>query len=106
MQEFEKPRYEEAIVNLLRAFQAGYALGQQQLLAGASDRLAEVGDHFEIRVPKDAVLDGVWQGWRLVFEEHGRRAALAVQRSKEPDVHGPIYEWSTGYLVWTVALGR
>jgi hypothetical protein len=84
MQDFEIPRYNNAKQAFGEAFHRGLAQGLAALAIDKMDRDPGVPEAFFIDVPRNDVLDNVWQEHCQAFAEAGRRAAYASRRRGEP----------------------
>jgi hypothetical protein len=80
MLDFEKERYDAACAAFAAAFLGAYASGEAALARGEAE-LEEVAFPLIIDIPKNAVLDDVWQSYELVFRQAGHTAAVARGRT-------------------------
>lgn len=109
MQPFEKPRYEQAVKTFSEAFDRAYAAAKRDLQAGKAE-LADIDSVFHVEVSRNDVLDNEWAKYSMLFEEAGRRAALARRRTGEAkldaaDAHPDgRHAAHSGNLRWTVIL--
>lgn len=110
MQDFEVPRWEAAKRAFAKAFEAGYELGKAELSSGEESQTDESEPVFYVDVARTWILDGEAFTCALLFENAGRRAALARRRGDneaELDVmYGPDDREAakTGNCRWVVML--
>lgn len=110
MQDFEKPRYAKALALFEESFWEGFARGEKALAAGLTQKDPTIDSVLHVDIPRDDVLDDLYEGHALKFAEAGFQAARATRRVGRPKLDTALSDpdsreaAKTGKLRWCVLL--